>query len=102
MYVRGEEMEGVVSLGRRACVPLCQSLSEDVSVATSAPPAPLIPGLPHTTHLPAPPRGFLPLVHPGILPPAACQSQRRKLGPLHRGRAESYQGYSPHQLFANL
>ena len=83
----------IVSVGAGWCVRVCVLTVQVFPVATPATPAPF---------LPRPDQGSLSSLHTGSCSPAACQSQRRGVGPLHRGRTDTYQGYSPHQPFPNL
>ena len=83
----------IVSVGGGGwCVRVCVLTVQVFPVATPATPAPFLPRPIRAPRLPC----------TGILLPAAGQSQRRGLGPLHRGRPDTYQGYSPHQSFSNL
>lgn len=83
----------IVSVGGGGwCVRVCVLTVQVFPVATPATPAPSSPA----------PSGLPVFPAQGSCSPAAGQSQRRGLGPLHRGRTDTYQGYSPHQSFSNL
>lgn len=69
-----------MSVGAGWCVRVCVLTVQVFPVATPATPAPF---------LPRPHQGSLPSLHTGSCSPAACQSQRRRVGPFHRGRTDT-------------
>lgn len=81
----GREVGDSVRGGGDVCASVCLHCPS-VSVATPATPAPFPP---------RPIRAPLSSEHTGVLLLLSHQSQRRGVGPLHRGRTDTYQGYLP-------